>query len=87
MKTAALFIAALVFAFSLAGQASDRFLDQAPERDATVRLAIFNPELGNIQTLSALRKLGIFNQAIWTWFGAKLVESHGRNATQAKQRK
>ena len=43
-----------------AGQAPApaRFLDGAPDRDASVRLAVFNPEVFNIRCLEALRANG-----------------------------
>jgi putative glutamine amidotransferase len=53
----------LSIAFPLACQtpAPDRYLDSAPDKDGSVRLAIFNPELSNVRDLAALRKLGIFD--------------------------
>jgi putative glutamine amidotransferase len=57
--------AVLAAALPLSGQtppaASERYLDQAADKDGSVRLAIFNPELFNIQGLAALRKLGILD--------------------------
>jgi putative glutamine amidotransferase len=38
----------------------DRWLDAAPDRDAGVRLVIFNPEVFNIRALDTLRKNGVF---------------------------
>jgi len=40
---------------------ADRYLDGAPDKDAAVRLAVFHPEVYNIRSLEALRKLGIFD--------------------------
>jgi putative glutamine amidotransferase len=49
----------------LTGQAPaaalDRYLDGAPDKDAAVRLAVFNPEVFNIRALAALRKNGVFD--------------------------
>jgi len=45
-------------AFPLAAQAPDRYLDTAPTRDGSVRLAIFNPETSIIRALATLRKNG-----------------------------
>ena len=59
------FVLALVLvlsvAFPLACQTPDRYLDGASEKDGSVRLVIFNPEVFNIRALAALRKLGIFD--------------------------
>jgi len=63
----AAFALVLVLVFSaaapLAGQtpASGRYLDGAPDKDAAVRLAIFNPEIFNIRALADRRKLGILD--------------------------
>lgn len=60
-------IAALAFALALAAAvplvcqappAADRFFDGAAERDGSVRLAVFNPEVFNIRCLEALRANG-----------------------------
>ena len=51
----------LAAASPLVCQTPDRFLDGAPARDGSVRLAIFNPEVFNIRALAALRKLGIID--------------------------
>ena len=48
-------------AFPLAGQGPDRYLDTAPDRDASVRLVIFNPETFNIRALATLRKNGVLD--------------------------
>jgi len=55
------FIAALAVVVPLAGQAPDRYLDDAPARDGNVRLVIFNPETLNVRCLVALRKNGAFD--------------------------
>lgn len=59
------FFAVLAAAFPLSGQtppaASERYLDQAADKDGSVRLAIFNPELFNIRALVELRKLKILD--------------------------
>jgi putative glutamine amidotransferase len=49
---------ALASSFPLAAQAPDRYLDKAPGRDGSVRLAVFNPEAHNIRCLAALRSNG-----------------------------
>ncbi len=58
-------LSVLAAAFPLGGQtpaaASERYLDSAPDKDGSVRLAIFNPELFNIRALVELRKLGILD--------------------------
>ena len=41
-----------------AAAALDRYLDGAPDKDGSVRLAVFNPEVFNIRCLVALRKNG-----------------------------
>jgi putative glutamine amidotransferase len=51
----------LAVAPPLDAQAPDRFLDGAPDRDGSVRLVIFNPEVFNIRALATLRKLGILD--------------------------
>ncbi len=60
-------IAALAFALALAAAvplvcqappAADRYFDGAAERDGSVRLAVFNPEVFNIRCLEALRANG-----------------------------
>ena len=49
----------------LTGQAPaaalERYLDGAPDKDAAVRLAVFNPEVFNIRCLVALRKNGVLD--------------------------
>jgi len=58
-------LSVLAAAFPLGCQtpagASERYLDSAPDKDGSIRLAIFNPELFNIQGLAALRRLGILD--------------------------
>ncbi len=39
----------------------DRYLDSAPARDGSVRLAVFNPEVFNIRALATLRKNGVID--------------------------
>jgi len=55
----------LAGALALAAQTppavAERYLDSAPDKDGSVRLAIFNPELFNIRALVELRKLGILD--------------------------
>jgi len=41
--------------------ALDRYLDGAPDKDAAVRLSVFNPEVFNIRALAALRKNGVLD--------------------------
>jgi putative glutamine amidotransferase len=41
-----------------AAAAPDRYLDGAPDKDGSVRLAVFNPEVFNIRCLVTLRKNG-----------------------------
>jgi putative glutamine amidotransferase len=55
-------LALVATAAPLACQAPDpdRWLDTAPDRDAGVRLVIFNPEVFNIRALDTLRKNGVF---------------------------
>jgi putative glutamine amidotransferase len=61
------FVLALVLvlsvAFPLACQtpATDRYLDGASEKDGSVRLVIFNPEMNQIRALATLRKNGILD--------------------------
>jgi putative glutamine amidotransferase len=48
----------------LTGQATaapDKYLDSAPDKDGSVRLAIFNPEVFNIRALATLRKNGVLD--------------------------
>jgi putative glutamine amidotransferase len=57
-------LSALAAAFPLAAQApaaAERYLDGAPDRSDSVRLAIFNPELFNVRALAELRKQGILD--------------------------
>jgi len=60
-------LAALAAAPLLAGQAPpapaapERWLDTAPDRDGSVRLAVFNPELFNVRALAELRAEGILD--------------------------
>jgi putative glutamine amidotransferase len=65
-KTAVSLVLALAIvaaAAPLACQAPDpdRWLDTAADRDAGVRLVIFNPEVFNIRALATLRKNGVFD--------------------------
>lgn len=55
---AALLAAAAPLLSQAPAPACDRFLDGAPDKDAAVRLAVFNPEVFNIRCLAALRKNG-----------------------------
>jgi putative glutamine amidotransferase len=56
---------ALAVAPALAGQtpaaAPERYLDSAPDKDGSVRLAVFNPEVFNIRALATLRKSGVLD--------------------------
>lgn len=60
-------LAAVAAAPLLAGQAPpapaapERYLDAAPDRDGSVRLAVFNPELFNVRALAELRAKGILD--------------------------
>ncbi len=62
-------VLALVLALAMAGGTPlggqtpnpDRYLDSAPARDGSVRLAVFNPEVFNIRALAALRKNGVID--------------------------
>jgi putative glutamine amidotransferase len=67
-KTAVSLALALVLALATAAAPlacqtpdPDRWLDTAPDRDAGVRLVIFNPEVFNIRALDTLRKNGVFD--------------------------
>lgn len=51
----------LSVAFPLACQTPDRYLDGASEKDDSVRLAIFDPEMNQIRALATLRKNGILD--------------------------
>lgn len=66
----------------LAGQtppaAPERYLDAAPDRDGTVRLAVFNPELFNIRCLVALRKNGALEVPDLTVVGVYHERQTGR---------
>ena len=54
-------VLAFALAFPLAAQAPDRYLDGAPEKEASVRLVIFNPETSIIRALATLRKNGVLD--------------------------
>jgi putative glutamine amidotransferase len=54
-------VLAFALAFPLAAQTPDRYLDGAPEKEASVRLVIFNPETSNIRALATLRKNGVLD--------------------------
>jgi putative glutamine amidotransferase len=58
-------VTALAANLSLAGQtpaaAPERYLDTAPDKSGSVRLAVFHPEVFNIRSLEALRRLGILD--------------------------
>ncbi len=83
--TLVLALAVLAAVFPLSGQtpAADRYLDTAPDRDGTVRLVIFNPEVFNIRALVTLRKNGTIDIPNLTVVGVyherqrdNFVESH-----------
>ncbi|NTU51352.1 MAG: gamma-glutamyl-gamma-aminobutyrate hydrolase family protein [Candidatus Aminicenantes bacterium] len=44
-----------------AAAAPERYLDGAPDKDGSVRLAVFNPEVFNIRALATLRKNGVLD--------------------------
>lgn len=73
-------LALLAVALPLAAQAPayDRYLDGAPDRDAAVRLAVFNPELFNIRCLVALRKNGALEVPDLTVVGVYHERQTGR---------
>lgn len=57
-------LAALAAALPLTSQTPavpERYLDTAPDRDGSVRLAVFNPELFNVRALAELRAQGILD--------------------------
>jgi putative glutamine amidotransferase len=41
--------------------APDKYLDSAPDKDGSIRLAVFNPEVFNIRALATLRKSGVLD--------------------------
>lgn len=67
----------LAASFSLAAQATDRYLDEAPARDASVRLVVFNPITFNIRALAALRANGALDVPDLTVIGVYHVRQTG----------
>jgi putative glutamine amidotransferase len=61
LVTALVLSAASPLAAQTPAAALDRYLDGAPDKDAAVRLSVFNPEVFNIRALAALRKNGVFD--------------------------
>ncbi|HSQ79386.1 MAG TPA: gamma-glutamyl-gamma-aminobutyrate hydrolase family protein [Candidatus Bathyarchaeia archaeon] len=80
---AAILAAAAPLACQAPAADPDRYLDTAPDRDGTVRLVIFNPEVFNIRALVTLRKNGTIDIPNLTVVGVyherqpgNFVESH-----------
>lgn len=82
----ALALVSLLLATSLspAAQAADRYLDAAPDRDASVRLVVFNPETFNIRALAALRKNGALDVPNLTVIGIYHARQTGNFADSRK---
>ena len=70
----------LALVLSLGAQGSDRYLDQAPARDASARLVIFNPVTFNIRALAALRQSATLDVPELTVVGVYHVRQTGNFA-------